>query len=190
MYKLCKTEGSTQRQREIEQILLSLMREKSYDEISVTEICDRANMPRKSFYRYFDGKEGAMQSLLYHTMSEFNSFRLGGSSRKISEEFEDLFSFWKSKKDFLEAFDKSGLLGLLIESAVSFSMNEFGDVEKYMSDSDSKEKMISYQFLICGLMSMTISWYRAGFVESIPNMARTATKIITKPLFENLSRTE
>lgn len=189
MYKLCKTEGSTQRQREIEQILLSLMREKSYDEISVTEICDRANMPRKSFYRYFDGKEGAMQSLLYHTMSEFNSFRLGGS-RKISEEFEDLFSFWKSKKDFLEAFDKSNLIGLVVESANSYAMKEFSDVKKYLSENESYEKVFAYQFVIYGLMTMTINWYRGGFVESVPNMARTATRIITKPLFENLSRSE
>ena len=137
MYKLCKTEGSTQRQKEIEQILLGLMREKSYDEISVTEICERANMPRKSFYRYFDGKEGAMQSLLYHTMSEFNNVRLDSGIGKISEEFEELFNFWKNKKEFLDAFEKSGLLGLLIESAVSFSMSEFGDVEKYRKSTDS-----------------------------------------------------
>jgi AcrR family transcriptional regulator len=190
MYKLCKTEGSTQRQKEIEQILLTLMREKSYDEISVTEICDRANMPRKSFYRYFDGKEGAMQSLLYHTMSEFNNVRFIDSTRKISEEFEELFTFWKNKKEFLEAFDKSGLLGLLIESSVSFAMSEFGDVEKYMSESDSREKLISYQFLICGIMTMMVNWYRSGFTETVPNIARCATRIITKPLFENLSRNE
>lgn len=190
MYKLCKTEGSTQRQKQIEQILLGLMREKSYDEISVTEICERANMPRKSFYRYFDGKEGAMQSLLYHTMSEFNNVRLDSGIGKISEEFEELFNFWKNKKEFLDAFEKSGLLGLLIESAVSFSMSEFGDVEKYMSDSDSREKMISYQFLICGIMTMMVNWYRSGFGESVPNIARCATRIITRPLFENLTRTE
>ena len=190
MYKLCKTEGSSQRQKEIEQILLGLMREKRYEEISVTEICERANMPRKSFYRYFDGKDGAMQSLLSHTMSEFESLRWSDMNKKISDEFEGFFTFWKSKKDLLEAFDKSGLIGLVVESATSFAMNEFGDIEKYMTNSGEREKMISYQFVICGIMTMVINWYRQGFVESIPNMARTATKIITKPLFENLTRTE
>ena len=43
---------------------------------------------------------------------------------------------------------------------------------------------------VCGLMTMTINWYRSGFVESVPNISRTATKIITRPLFENLSRSE
>ena len=190
MYKLCKTEGSSQRQKSIEKILLDLMREKRYEDISVTEICERADMPRKSFYRYFDGKDGAMQSLMYHTMSEFDAFRISDVNQKLSTEFEEFFIFWKSKKDLLEAFDRSGLIGLLVDSATEYAMKEFLGVEKYLSDNTMSDKMIAYQFVISGLMTMTINWYRHGFAESIPNMARASTKILTKPLFENLTRTE
>ena len=190
MYKLCKTERSAKRQREIEQILLDLMQEKRFEEISVTEICERANMPRKSFYRYFEGKDGAMQSLLYHTLLEFDSIRLMDSGRKLSQEFEEFFNFWKGKKSFLDAFNKSGFIGLLIDSSVEYAMREFGEVEKYLSESGRGEKMIAYQFVICGIMTMMINWYRSGFAEPIPSLARTATKIITKPLFENLTRSE
>lgn len=193
MYKLCKTEESANRQREIERTLLRLMIDKHYDDITVSEICLEANIPRKSFYRYFDGKEGVKQALLYHTLSEFSSFQLTrgqGRDHKLREEFEGLFTFWKSKREFLEAFDKSGLIGLLVESSTSYAMNEFKYVKKYLSDSGDREKVIAYQFAICGLMTMTINWYRSGFAESIPNLARTATKLITKPLFENLTRTE
>ena len=193
MYKLCKTEESANRQREIERTLLRLMLDKHYDDITVSEICLEANIPRKTFYRYFDGKEGVKQALLYHTLADFSSFQLArgrGVDHKLREEFEGLFTFWKSKRDLLEAFDKSGLIGLLVESSTGYAMNEFKDVEKYLSDSGDREKVIAYQFAICGLMTMTINWYRSGFAESIPNLARTATKIVTKPLFENLTRTE
>jgi len=193
MYKLCKTEESCKRQREIEETLIKLMLEKHYDDISVSEICTVANIPRKTFYRYFDGKEGVKQAVLYHTLSDFSSYQLmrgNTKDRKLREEFEGLFSFWKSKKVFLEAFDKSGLIGLVVESATSYAMNEFKDIEQYLQDSGDKEKVIAFQFAICGLLTLTINWYRSGFAESIPNLARTATKLITKPLFENLSRTE
>ena len=191
MYKLCKTEESSKRQREIEEILVKLMLEKHYDEISVSEICDAANIPRKSFYRYFDGKEGVKQALLVHTLAEFNSFRsTGGADSKLREEFESFFAFWKSKREFIEAFDKSGLTGLVVESATTYAMEEFGSVQMYLSDSEDREKVLAYQFVICGLLTMTINWYRSGFAETIPNLARTATNLITKPLFENLSRTE
>ena len=193
MYKLCKTEESATRQRKIENVLLSLMLKKHYDDISVSEICLAADIPRKTFYRYFDGKEGVKQALLNHTMTDFSSFqdaRRNKNSSTLQEEFEELFVFWKSKRDLLEAFDKSGLIGILIESAAVYAKNEFNDVKQYLTDSSSQEKAIAYQFVISGLLAMTINWYRSVFAETIPNMARAATKIITKPLFENLTRTE
>lgn len=192
MYKICKTDESSKRQREIEDILLKLMLEKHYDEITVSEICERANMPRKSFYRYFDGKEGVKQAMLYHTLSDFNAFHLEkqGIDYKLYEEFETFFYFWKSRRDFLEAFDKSGLIGLLVESATTFSMSEFNDVHRYLSDGNMSNKIVAFQFVVCGIMTMMINWYRTGFMESVPNLARMTTQIITKPLFEKLSRSE
>ena len=191
MYKLCKTEQSSKRQREIENILLDLMLKKHYDEITVSEICDAADIPRKSFYRYFDGKEGVKQSLLQHTMTDFSAFRYSRKSKKsgtLHDEFEEFFIFWKSKKEVLEAFEKSGLIGLLIESATSYAMEEFSGIAKYMSDSSVREKEMAYHFAISGMLAMTINWYRSGFAESVPNIARTATRVITRPLFENLTR--
>ena len=192
MYKLCKTEQSNKRQREIEEVFLNLMLEKHYDDITVSEICDKMNLPRKSFYRYFDGKEGVKQAILYHTFSDFNIFYITNNSdkSKLYEEFETLFYFWKGRRKFLEAFDKSGLLGLVVESAVTFSMKDFNGIQKYMLDANSSSQVFAFQFAVCGLMTMTVNWYRSGFVETVPNLAKAATQIITRPIFENLSRTE
>lgn len=192
MYKLCKIEQSSKRQREIEGVLLHLMLEKRYDDISVSEICERANMPRKSFYRYFDGKDGAMQSLLYHTMMELDVIRVSQNSaeRTLKEDFEDFFVFWKGKRDFLEAFDRSGLIGLLMESVMNNAMDKFDEIGKYISETNLDENRTTLLFIVSGLMTMTINWYRTGFAESVPNMSRIATKIITRPLFGNLSRSE
>lgn len=71
MYKYCKTEQSVQRQRELEKGLLDMMKYKQFEEISVSDLCDRLHIPRKSFYRYFSSKEGALHALLDHTLLEF-----------------------------------------------------------------------------------------------------------------------
>ena len=60
MYKICQTEQSTRRQRELEQGLLRLMLHKNYEDISVSDLCDHMQIPRKSFYRYFSSKDGAL----------------------------------------------------------------------------------------------------------------------------------
>lgn len=191
MYKLCKTEESSKRQREIEQVLLDIMREKRYDEITVSEICERSGVPRKSFYRYFDGKEGAMQSLLYHNITDFHSFSLlieKKEKRTLQGEFEEFFLYWKEKRDFLEAFDKSQLIGLLVENSTSYAMSEFVNIQKFLPEGDEREKKHVFQFTICGLMTITIDWYRSGFAESVPEIAKTAARIISKPLFPNLDK--
>ena len=193
MYKLCKTKESAQRQREIEQTLLDLMLKKQYDEISVSEICEASDIPRKTFYRYFDGKEGVKQAILSHTMTDFEEFKQAkrvGKEGTLHEEFEEFFIFWKSKREVIEAFDKSGLIGVLIESATVYAKNEFSYVAPYLSNSTIDEKTIAYHFVISGLLAMTINWYRTGFAETVPNMARSATRIMTRPLFENLTRTQ
>lgn len=191
MYKLCKTEESSKRQRDIEQVLLDLMRVKRYEDITVSEICQAAGMPRKSFYRYFDGKEGAMQSLLFHSITDFHSFSMfmgKKEKRTLQGEFEEFFLFWKEKREFLEAFDKSQLIGLLVENSTSYAMSEFINIQKFLPGGDEREKRHVFQFTICGLMTLTIDWYRSGFAESVPEIARTAARIISKPLFPDLDK--
>lgn len=190
MYKLCKTEESSKRQREIEGVFLKLMREKRYEDITVSEICQASHLPRKSFYRYFDGKDGAMQSLLYHTITDFYSFSKAAEKdkRTLQGEFEEFFCFWKEKREFLEAFDKSHLIGLLFENSTRYAMSEFINIEKFLPGADEREKTYVFQFAICGLMTLTISWYRSGFAESIPDIAKSAARLISKPLFPDLDK--
>ena len=46
----------------LEQALLSLIKEKAFDAISVQEIIDRANVGRATFYQYYDNKEDLLES--------------------------------------------------------------------------------------------------------------------------------
>ena len=190
MYKLCKTEESSKRQRKIEGVLISLMKEKYFDDISVSEICEAASIPRKSFYRYFDGKDGVIQSILYHTMTDFQFFssQFHEERRTLSGEFEQFFLFWKEKRAFLEAFDKSKLIGLLVENSTNYAMSEFVNISKFLPGTDDREKIHIFRFTVSGLMTLTISWYRSGCAESVPDIARAAARLISKPLFPDLDK--
>ena len=71
MYKLCKTEQSAQRQRQLEEGLLAAMKTKRYEEITISDLCEQMDIPRKSFYRYFSSKDGALHALNDHTLLDF-----------------------------------------------------------------------------------------------------------------------
>ncbi len=74
MYKLCKTEQSAARQKELEQGLMELMTVTRYEDISVSDLCLELNIPRKAFYRYFSSKDGALHGLIDHTLLGFEGF--------------------------------------------------------------------------------------------------------------------
>lgn len=59
-YKICHTEASSQRQRELEDGLLNAMGSQSYARITLTELCSQLSIPRKSFYRYFPTKDDCL----------------------------------------------------------------------------------------------------------------------------------
>lgn len=189
MYKLCKTEQSANRQRAIENCLFDLLKQKSYDSITVTELCLEMNMPRKAFYRYFDSKEDALYGLIDHTMSDYNGFsvdRSGETDRSLSRELEEYFKFWYEKRDFLDAIDRSGLIGVLIDRTINFPVEDRVFMSKFLPNEDDIARDKVFKFAFSGLVYTMITWYRDGFAESTRDMAKLACRMLCEPLFPNL----
>lgn len=168
MYKICKTEQSALRQRELEIGLLSMMKERAYEDISISDLCLRLNVPRKAFYRYFSCKEGALQALIDHNLMEFNVIV---EDRLNLTEF---FCFWLAQKPLLDAIAKNNLQDILYRRIIESAIRE--------ENITSSAKTCKMNFILCGLMSMVLSWYHTGFKASPKDMARTAKQVLTTPL--------
>jgi AcrR family transcriptional regulator len=191
MYKLCKTEQSAKRQIEIEKCLFDILRVKNFDEITITEICEKMNMPRKAFYRYYDSKEDALHAMIDHTMSEYSGFFVGRryeKDRSLVKEIREYFSFWQEKKDLLLALDRSGLIAVLVERMTKYPLSDFIDINRFLPDDDERMRESIMRFAISGLVYTMIDWYRDGFKISTDEMARIACRLLRDPLFPTLSQ--
>lgn len=184
MYKLCKTEQSAARQRQLEQGLLQVMQTKRYEDISISELCDRLAVPRKSFYRYFSSKDGALAALLDHTLMEFaQSMPLSSRSRHNSTmgELERYFDFWYERKPFMDALQRSGLSGMLVERSTAHAIHE-RMMPRYLHELPANVQGLAMTFCVCGLLSMVIQWHHGGYQESVEDMAKIASMMLTRPL--------
>lgn len=187
MYKLCRTEQSFARQRQLELGLLDAMKHRRFDEISVSDLCEHLAIPRKSFYRYFSSKDGALFALLDHTIMEFyDSTPMDGMRGNTPlMDLERFFLFWYTHKDLLDALQRSSLSGILVERATTLAREE-QLMATYMSNWDHFLQGIAVSFAVCGLLSMVFQWHQEGFQIEPKDMAKAATTLLTRPLVPNI----
>ena len=187
MYKLCKTEESAKRQREMELTLFECMKTTRYEDITVNNICECGGFPRKAFYRYFDNKESALDALVAHTLQEYEYYpQKPTATRSLVTDLESFFKFWLDKRDFLNVLEKNGLAAILMNQSLSFSSTDKAVLDKFLpGESEIMQKSI-IRFAICGLMSAMLSWHNNGCKESTRDMAITMQRMFSLPLFPNL----
>ena len=189
MYKLCKTEQSAQRQKDIEKALFSMLEKKNYTDITITEICINLNMPRKTFYRYFDSKDDALFALIEHTMLDYNLFNQKNTDnldRTLKRKIQGFLNFWLNKKDFLDVFNRNHMLDKLIEVSVNLPLRDILNISKFLpNDNEWAQKKI-FKFAVGGLITAMLDWYKEGFKTNISDMSDLCCRILSRPLFPNL----
>ena len=186
MYKLCKTEQSAQRQRQLEKGLLDMMLQHRYEDISVSDLCDHLDVPRKSFYRYFSSKEGALYAMLDHSMMDFYNSKGNPAGVLNGSQLGDLnryFAFWLERRDLLNALLRNNLGGTLVERAMDLSMRE-QLMPIYMKNMPKEIQYMALSFAVTGLLGMVIQWYHQGFKTTVAEMTRIAEGILTRPLIQ------
>ena len=185
MYKQCRTEQSAARQRQLEEGLLAMMLKRRYDEISVSDLCEELGVPRKAFYRYFSGKDGALFSMIDRALMDFE---IHSTSREMFAPetpmgyMEHVFVYWTEHRDLLDALKKNNLSGLLIQRALEFSQN-LDAIPRFMLIRDKRLREYGTMFMVCGLMTMIVQWHNDGFTKSTTEMAELTMQLLTQPLF-------
>ena len=191
MLKECKTEKSSARQKLIEDALFEMMKKRSYEDITVTDLCEELKMQRKAFYRYFDGKDSALVGYVSRRLAsyaEISNASAASGPRSLHREMESYFSFWKTNRELLEVLDKNGKLSLIIEISLGFPIEKIVSLRRLLPDEEDGMRLHVYRFAIGGLISIMVDWFREGFATSKSDMARLAIRILTKPPFPRLDQ--
>jgi len=181
MYKECTSKQAIARQREIEEGLLDYMLHKSYEHITVIDLCEKLGIPRKAFYRYFSSKEGALYALIDHSLRDafLEYFDLNHIFSGRDEIIEYFFKYWLSKKRLLDALSRNGLSGILLQRAITFTMTD-DLVAKFMIPLRTTEKAKNYRtvFIVSGIISIVIQWHYNNFDKTPKQIAQIASDLL------------
>lgn len=184
MYKQCRTEQSAARQRQLTEGLLEAMLQQDYEEITVSSLCQRMDIPRKSFYRYFSSKEGALHALIDQVLLDFESFSENGTGKTgtIQEEMERLFAYWLHQRRFLDALARSGLSGTLVYRAISHSVSERIGASRFRNEQEQHARSYITLFAVTGFLSTVLQWHHDGYPQSVKQMSAIAAGMMGSPI--------
>lgn len=176
MYKICHTEDSSQRQRNLEAGLLNALQSATYEKITLTDLCRQLGVPRKSFYRYFPTKEDCLLALVDHTLSDCNTVALTGweGDPELKQiHLQRFFTYWREQEAFLNVIRDNGFRYLLLDrtTVIVDAMKEKSAAQSFAQD------QLEY-FIAHGLMTTVLRWHHFGYPCTPQEMAQTFAQLL------------
>ena len=84
---------------QITEAMVELLKEKEMSNISISELCDKAQIGRTSFYRNFESKEAIVEFIIERKIDEWDSSRDKESEEGISQFFGQLTGHLKENEE-------------------------------------------------------------------------------------------
>lgn len=162
-----------QRRQQIEEGLLELLRTKAYEKISVTDIAAHMGMSRKSFYKYFSGKDDCLMSLFDRVIQEA-ALHVTSCTAAHEEDlvtWQEYLRFWQSQRTLLEVVASRNLERLLIQRYMHYNQTEerysriAPDLPLHSQDEDV------LRFYLTGIVTLLLCWCQRGFTPGVEEMA-------------------
>ena len=186
MANLPQTQAAQKRRSQLEEALLALMRTRGYAQTTVTDICREADIPRRTFYHYFDCKEAVLRAVVESMLNEcflevILEFDRGYEAMK--ESLVRNFRYWQGEaREKLELLLDNGLSGEMMQCALRWLESEHLGLPQRPGVSE-KELEIITMVGCSGFFTLLMYWRRNEYRETPEKMADFAIRALSEPLF-------
>lgn len=146
------------KQKMVKAVLL-IMEQYDYQEITITQIAQEAQLSRKTFYRLFSDKDDVLKLFCENLFHEYFARIKAQQIQRYWDVVQAYFDFWEERKDLIALLQKSGLLPRIFEYSYRYSTEVFEFVR-------SKEAAASFAlplpymlaYSVGGMHSMLLKW--------------------------------
>ncbi|MBR2310619.1 MAG: TetR/AcrR family transcriptional regulator [Oscillospiraceae bacterium] len=186
MAKQKQTEFAHRRQVLLEESFLNILESEKFSTITVKDICQEADIPRRTFYHYFECKEDVLDSLVNNLMMSCYSevqFDVFPETVAMEEFFVRMFHFWQGEnRRKLDALIRNHLETRLLAHASKWvEMEQIG----FFRDNalDPKLAEIGTMVGISDFFSLLFYWSRNHYQEPPEKMAKYAVWVLSRTPF-------
>lgn len=179
MYKQCSSEKSAAQQRYFESVFLEMLQTIPYDEVFVSDLCKKAGLSRKTFYRLYDTKSDLVYAMIDHAIMDGESFVPDESVGPGG--MHKFLAYWKHQKPLLDVLKKNNINALLAQQAMKHVMAESPEIRGAFGADNSVEGRDTMLILLTGLFALVLDWHSKGYDRTIDELAGSIMRFLTKP---------
>ncbi|MBQ9327107.1 MAG: TetR/AcrR family transcriptional regulator [Solobacterium sp.] len=166
----------------ITEALMELLKTKTYQEITVKDICRKADLSRQTFYQIFESKDEVMIFQFSELFSQFRESGKAFSEVTLKELSIRFYEFFQTHQEFL---------GVLIENNMSYLLEQ--EFERYLPQIDLFRRInetepypdYSISYLAGALSRILIHWYEKGLDLPSEVLGSLTEQIVSGSAFQN-----
>lgn len=153
--------------------LLKLMEGDNFEEITVTQIAQEAEIARRTFYLNYNTKSEVLASYIKSLYDDFANEVQNDKERTWKSDVINFFLYWSRHKDILLLLEKSNQFLILLnefENILSNS-NVFDFSTLVKNELQAKRKEYIVVTVAAGLWRILEKWVQNSFAESAEEIA-------------------
>lgn len=155
-------------QKWIVQALLTLIQKKPYEEITISEICIKAGLDRRTFYRNFKDKNDVLQFYFSDLQKEYKFALKTMPEHTFYTLALTFFEFWTFHLDFFKTTQNNQALNAALFQALNTVIPA---IYATAGCGISNKLQFNIAFIVGGFHNSLIAWINTGFHESAEEMA-------------------
>lgn len=144
--------------------LFELLKKQYFSDITVSKLCEKAGVGRRTFYRHYRNLREVMDESFWMIVEDFNEENKWPMQK---EKIYDYFFKWYRYKDYFLILHKNGLPNYLTEKFADSIRKSSPEIDSY-----------SYNFYAYAIYSILYSWFMENPEEDYRKVADTALKIL------------
>lgn len=170
----------------IRNALFELMSEKELAKITISEICVRAKINRKTFYSHYRAPSDVIEELENEVLDEFSAIlRRGGESiLDVGAAIRDISATIEQRREFFKQFMRlnpdlfnNGKIKAMLCRVIIVSLKNAGA----LTDNETALKAAA-NFSISGVLALYSAWFDGNCKEALPFITETAVNMVTRGL--------
>lgn len=172
----------------IKDTLLNLLREQNYSQIQMKKIAERANVGRRTLYRYFQTKDDIVKYISDSLMDEFANALLENDAIGLEQTTKTYFFFWEKNIEIFHCLDDSHLLHHIEDHLAEYIMQvalktKMKDVDMSLQQillEMPKQEIYGFYFTIAGYWELTKRWMREENRDTPEEISRLVLEILAE----------